>query len=249
MTTAADIKRWTRSLLESDPTLVLVGRELIVRPVRHVVRAIVIDQTSITYRSNVRYYLAPLFFAPPSGFSWGRELTLARNDDPSFQTKLEQECRGVITELLAPTETVADFVRQTTSDYMSSPRSLGPLPLDRYHRYYGVCLAALGRFEEARAVLALMAEEEVAYQAMLARGKALLRKRANSRSGKFNVEHATFQLAVISQLKRLDLLLQKKDREAIGTLLRDWEQLEIRERGLDHLWEPTPFPVELGEGD
>lgn len=236
-------------MLESDPALVLVGRELILRPVRHLVRAIVIDRTSITYRSNVRYYLAPLFFAPPGGFSWGREMQPSRNDDPSFQAELEHECRGVISELLAPVETIADFVRQTTTDYMNSPRSLGPLPLDRYHRYYGVCLAALGRFGEARAAFASMAEEEAAYSAMLARGRALLAKRANSRSGKFSVEHATYQSAIFAQLHQLDALLKQKDRQAIGALLRDWERRGVQDRGVEHLWEPTPFPVELGAGD
>ncbi|MEZ5849035.1 MAG: hypothetical protein R3D68_00100 [Hyphomicrobiaceae bacterium] len=45
MTTAAQVKRMAKPLLARHPDLALVGRMIVIRPVRHVLRAIYIDRT------------------------------------------------------------------------------------------------------------------------------------------------------------------------------------------------------------
>ncbi len=66
-TRPADIKRYLKPLLELRSDLVLRGRFLIIRPVRHILRGAVLDRTSDKYRFNIWRYIAPLYSA-----SWDR---------------------------------------------------------------------------------------------------------------------------------------------------------------------------------
>ncbi len=53
---------------------------------------------------------------------------------------------------------------------------------------------------------------------------------------------------MLSELKRLSVLAAAGDRIGVGALLREWEIEMIKWWGIEDLWEPTPFPVELGAG-
>jgi hypothetical protein len=60
-TRPADLKRYLRPLLKLRPDLMLIGRLLIIRPVRHLLRGAFFDRTSDKYEFRVYRYLAPLF--------------------------------------------------------------------------------------------------------------------------------------------------------------------------------------------
>jgi hypothetical protein len=60
-TRPADLKRYLKPLLKLRPDLMLIGRLLIIRPVRHLLRGAFFDRTSDKYQFRVYRYLAPLF--------------------------------------------------------------------------------------------------------------------------------------------------------------------------------------------
>lgn len=62
----ADIKRYLKSLLAEGDDLVLVGRHLLIRPVRHVLRGALFDRTGERTRFCLWRYLNPLYEHPGS---------------------------------------------------------------------------------------------------------------------------------------------------------------------------------------
>ncbi len=62
-TRPADIKHYLKPLLELRSDLVLRGRFLIIRPVRHILRGAIFDRTSDKYTFRIFRYIAPLFNA------------------------------------------------------------------------------------------------------------------------------------------------------------------------------------------
>jgi hypothetical protein len=61
MATARDVKKLLEPLLARHRDLEIVGRELIVKPVRHVLRAVLIDRTSSADTISPRWYVHHLF--------------------------------------------------------------------------------------------------------------------------------------------------------------------------------------------
>ena len=251
MTTRAQIRSWTRSVLAADPRLELIESNLILTPVRHILRGIYVDRTSVSEVSTLRYYLMPLFDAPsPSrGFRWSDTVALPRNDSGEFQRCFDEACRHVVREALEGVTSIEDFVLQTTRDDLPPLLGLGGSRITRHYQEYAVALAALGRLDQARAVLAELGPDERRYRQLLESGQAMLAKRANSRIGAGEVRHAEFHLSIIANLTRLCHLLDAGNRVAIGQLLREWEHDAVKRWGVEHRWEPTPFPVELGVAD
>jgi hypothetical protein len=60
-TRPADIKRYLKPLLELRSDLVVVGRMLLIRPVRHLLRGAFFDRTSDKYRFSITGYVQPLY--------------------------------------------------------------------------------------------------------------------------------------------------------------------------------------------
>jgi hypothetical protein len=65
-TRPADIKRYLKPLLELRGDLVVVGRMLLIRPVRHLLRGAFFDRTSDKYRFSITGYVQPLYGSPIS---------------------------------------------------------------------------------------------------------------------------------------------------------------------------------------
>jgi hypothetical protein len=63
-TRPADIKRYVKPLLKQRSDLVLRGRLLIVRPVRHLLRGVLFDRTSDKYRFQLWRYINRLYGSP-----------------------------------------------------------------------------------------------------------------------------------------------------------------------------------------
>jgi hypothetical protein len=62
-TRPADLKRYLKPLLKQRSDLVLIGRLLLVRPVRHLLRGVFFDRTSDRYEFQVSRCIMPLFAA------------------------------------------------------------------------------------------------------------------------------------------------------------------------------------------
>jgi hypothetical protein len=78
-TRPADLKRYLKSLLKQRSDLALVGRLLVIRPVRHVLRGALLDRRSSKYHLVIEPGVKPLW-DPPEGLGYSEGLQ-ARNTD------------------------------------------------------------------------------------------------------------------------------------------------------------------------
>jgi hypothetical protein len=69
-TRPADIKRYLKPLLKQRSDLVLIGRALLIRPVRHVLRGAFLDRTSDKYCFRIWAYLDPLWSSRPTSLGY-----------------------------------------------------------------------------------------------------------------------------------------------------------------------------------
>lgn len=151
MTTIKQVRSWTAPLLDTDSRLVLIGRNLVIKPVRHFARGVYVDRTGDRLRPRLLFYADPLFAVPSgqSGFVWSRLQSCYRIDREGFEADFLANCRLAIEEL-SGINTILDFLEET-SKIMGRP--LGPVPIYDYPPRHAVVLIALGRFEKALSIL------------------------------------------------------------------------------------------------
>ena len=73
-TRPADIRHYLKPLLEQRDDLALVGRMLIIRPVRHLLRGAFFDRTSDRYELRIWRYIVPLYEADPDTLGYGDDI-------------------------------------------------------------------------------------------------------------------------------------------------------------------------------
>jgi hypothetical protein len=84
-TRPGDLKRYLKPLLKQRSDLVLIGRLLVIRPVRHIVRGAFFARTSDKYEFKVVRYIRPLFELGESSFFHAEiDFGLCRVWDPDF---------------------------------------------------------------------------------------------------------------------------------------------------------------------
>lgn len=252
MTTKGEIKRWTRPLLAWRPDLALVRHQLVIAPVRHVLRDIHFGSSRSKEYPHVHWGMVPLFKVPidSPGYPFFNDIPVGSSAKSDFQELLETRTRHFIERVLTPLDTIEKFRDHTlVSRGWEEGGSFGP-PLDRHARYHVPVLAALGLIEQASAVLRPSLEQEGKYMAKLRQeGTDLLARNARSGHGKWMIGMAETYEVTHAPLTVLQSLLDRRDRGAIAALLHEWERQNVKHWGIEHLWEPTPFPVELGAGD
>jgi hypothetical protein len=69
----ADLRHYLKPLLQQRSDLALVGRMLIIRPVRHLLRGAFFDRTSNRYEFRVWRYIVPLYDAAPDELGYSGE--------------------------------------------------------------------------------------------------------------------------------------------------------------------------------
>lgn len=254
MTTAREVKAWLRPLLERRSDLTLVGRNLVFAPFQHVVRGIYFDASSDRNSCRPKWYVNTVcqyYYGPKAGFSFQfcGDIFLKRTDDPDFipdlATKLDAALELDFSEVL----TLGHFLERTDPNtlngnvFVRSPLSQRPFS-------HAVVLAALGRLSEARNVFKPAVERrERARQAHLDVAEAEFSKRPDSAAGKLNLEWAERDSCTLARLQPFGAVLELGDRAGIARLLHEWEAETVAGWSLEHLWERSPFPVELGIGD
>ena len=88
-TRPADLKRYLKPLLKRRSDLVLIGRLLIIRPVRHIVRGAFFERTGDKYKFQVVRYIRPRFELGESSFFHAEtDFGLCRVWDPDFSALL-----------------------------------------------------------------------------------------------------------------------------------------------------------------
>lgn len=205
-----------RPLLERHADLEMRGRWIVVKPVRHVFRGIILDRTSGAATTAVSSVVRHLFeYQTSIPLIWKQEfpwLDLSRSD------QLENLFDGIERIFLPQIRSV-----QTVGDLVAY--------VDRHwarHRLFDtpetkvIVDAALGRLGEARAV----AEANV--------------ERWSSNNPRWDDEDRR----QMSGLVKLSDCLVRGDTEGIACLLHEWEAATVKHNKLEGLWEPTPFPLE-----
>lgn len=249
MTTRSEIKRWARPFLAQRQDLVLERDLLLKTPVRHVIRGVNFWRRRSADFPDVGWFIEPLFNTcyPSLGLRLHSEIPVGSSLRDDFLEVMEARVGWAIENYVGPIDTI-----QKLRDYATVPRrphegGFSALTLDGYPLEYAPVLAALGRLDEAQLILRPALEKDEQYiQAALARGHALLANRSNSASGKKDVAFANYYMPIHAELRRLLALLDTEDRAGIAGMLHEWERQNVVKWGIEHLWEPTPFPLEAG---
>jgi hypothetical protein len=245
MTTAPEVKRWTRSILAEHLDLALKPRLLYLRPVHHVFRTILfIGSSDRTHPKPCSNYV--LLFSPPSGSNgnnWNRELMAGRSTDPEFQNNLARTV-GEALEDLRPVGSIEGLADRIGSDRFERAKTLDGLSHEPM--IYASILAALGRLAEAAAMAQnYIDKNETRLLAQLAHGQAIRAQKPRSHEGQFAIGHASHFLKPMNELRQLVAASSADDRRAVAALLHDWERQGARRQNIEDIWEPSPFPIEL----
>lgn len=222
MTTVAQVRQVVQPLLQRNPDLALVGRAVVIKPIRHILRGIYIDRSLGRHSFTPRW--AVVFLFEPGAhlsFNWGGQLyskSLGPWDitNPDAPTALCQEVEQIALPLLRPVETIDDFVAFTSKERFRDTY------LDFYEERKIFVDVARGDLDAARAICAYFATD---------------RAKRRYASG---MEEEYDRIA-----NTLCPLITANNRFGLVRLLRDWEAHSVKRLKLDKLWEPTPFPLEL----
>jgi hypothetical protein len=220
MTTVAQVKQVVQPLLQRNPDLVLVGRRVFIKPVRHILRGVTLMR-SIDPSLFIPAWAVVFLFEPRDGFSlnWGERIYKVTWDvaNPELPTKMREAIEEQALPLLRPIETIDDFVGFATEERFCLTY------LDQYeHRKIFVDIAR-GDLDSARSICEYMATDH-------AKRKYLPLK--------MDEEYNRIT-------KELCPLIAKNDRAGLARLLHKYEEGSVRAMKLEKYWEPTPFPIEL----
>jgi hypothetical protein len=252
-TRRTQIKRMLAPLAERHPDLAMVGRYVHLKPVRHLVRYVVIDTLLSPGQFRPRWIVFPLCignsigvinpgeFIDPSG-----DRRLWYFDDPTVGAALRTDVEA---KALPQMQEVADLPTFDARVHTKELWRVWTMPELFWHRTLD---AAMGRLQKAREGLERLFRDRDRFLDWggLARLEAEMRKRRKGQSIMFEGDFPyTGSLNVVAFYERtLYPLVVAEDRAGIGALLRSWEEVAVKAYKIEHLWEPTPLPVETGGG-
>lgn len=225
MTTAAQIKKLVRPLLDRHSDLVLMGNWIYLKPVHHFARAILVDRTSSADQFSPRWVAIHLF-------EWRKHLTLSWG---SFLSNKRSPNRGVW-QMSQPDigEALIEAIEQQALPWLRAMATLDlyldfvSQNLNRGHLYDRgpaqiIVHVAVGHIDAARALAERNAE-------LWSVDKP---------------EYDEDDKAMLRRLRQLCAFLKSDDRAGLARLLHTWEAETVKNFKIEHLWEPTPFPLEL----
>jgi hypothetical protein len=220
MTTAADIKKLIAPILARHSDLALAKRYLVIKPVRHIVRGILIDRTS-GKDGLTPFWTADFLAYPMAGVTVGSGSSWFPNVGHSFsttQTDLAERLSAAIEDFalpkLRPVVSITDYVHHATEYVQNRINDLRPLSLEKL-----AIDLALGDLESAMSICEQQLPKEVAWR----------------KSG-FGHE--------IDHYLRIHPLVRDMNYRAIIDVLREWEADAVKRLALGAVWERTPFPIE-----
>lgn len=218
MVTAAQAKSYLQPLLARNEGLALVGRLLVVKPVRHVLRAVLLDRRAAAERIVPYWFMYHMFSPYPScSIGWGDQFwgRLWNTTDPDISEALCGEIEKTALPVLQSIVTLEDFVRAVPGTRQGHLWSIDPA---------GKSLIdiAMGDLESARALC-----------------KESICGRLDPGPKEPDVTKAEDAGA-----KKLCALLEKGNIAGIAHTLHAWEENNVKALKIAHLWERTPFPVE-----
>ncbi len=223
MTTQAEMHRLLKPIAERHDDLFVWKRSLLIKPVHHFLRYVLLDNTSSDH-SFISWWGVNECFTTSDhqhiGYTIGLEKPTGELRRLNVPESVQSVIDGIEKRALPALRAMSRF-----DDPMAFIE--GPLfPLRPYGGYMD-CNTALmeiggGHLSKARPRLEAMAAAAKIWR------------------GSYMDAHIS---PVIDDLKPL---VEANDRKGIGALLGQWEERWIRKNKLEKHWEPTPFPVELG---
>ena len=247
MTTAAEVRKWTRGLTTSRDDIVLRGRDLFVVPIRHVVCGVSFPG-SWDKTLPRPYWFATIPFTPPAGTlggKWRGNLLVGRSTDEGFTKSLIDLATRAMDEKLKPLASLGQFYDATTTGERPALVFGNWERLQDFPDYHAPFLAALGRLEEAADVaLGFVDKHHGRWKALRAEGEQQIAHYRQRGMGRDAVELANHQLALLDDLRALGQLSASRDRVGVAALLHSWEQQGLERWNVLNLWQPTPFPLE-----
>jgi hypothetical protein len=223
VTNARQIKKLVQPLLEKHSDLVLDGRIILIKPLRHVYRGILIDRgfSAESFRPAWIFYH---FFEPhhPAQTGWGSKCYGARRNDWSLSNS---HVEGDLVELAETS--ILPLLRSINSlEVMATVASVSTALTLFYHETYTafVLRIALGQFDMAREMMPRI-------QAKLPSDEVQLED-----SGR----------RYVNWIRSLCRSLEREDLEGLAQTLHELEAQTARNWKLEHLWEPSPFAFEEG---
>lgn len=240
MSTQAEIQNMLRPYVERRPDLVLIGRAVILRPIRHLLCGYFVDRTSVSHMSRPFWFANLAYLPTPStGFLWAGDHVPrwwdVRAED--FQDRLFARMDRAFAELRKFNDTVDVFDIE--------------LPMNRdltsYSQVQGLTRVAKGDLEGAEPFLL----SEIAYQTRdLADHLDYIAKYRRKGSKPWQRDMCIHDLRTKARANNQALidLVTKRDRTGTANLLREWERLYVQAWKAEKHWISSPFPFELGDG-
>ena len=249
VTTLAQVKQVTRPLLERNSDLALVGRLVVMKPVRHLIRGVLIDRSPDPVIHKLVWFVNFLF-KPWTQVSdrWGERLFDKRGvsvnlDDPATILTLRERIPIMAAQLRLP-------VRERRY-----PESWGG-----WVSYDPTIATEICEVIEEQALPMLRAvqsiDDFVAFAADQTRfAWTYLGPNYSDEPFVFaaqgNLEAALAACTRLVQREpagpRVRELLRRLaggDRLGVAQLLHDWEAASVKQLKLEQFWQPTPFPIE-----
>lgn len=240
MSTQAEIRDILRPYVERHPDLVLIGRAVILRPVRHLMCGYFVDRTSVQHMSRP-FWFANLTYLliPNTGFLWDacdapRWWDIRAED---FQDRLFARMDLAFAELRKFTGAVDVFDIELLINRDLTPDSL----------VQGLTRVAKGDLEGAEPFLL----SELAYQTRdLADRLDFIAKYRRKGSKPWQRDMWIYDLRTKVRANNLVLidLVTKRDRIGAANLLREWERLYLQAWKAEAHWISSPFPFEKVTG-
>jgi hypothetical protein len=219
MTTAAQVKKLLRPLLERNSDLLLVGRLVVVKPVRHILRSVFIDSSSNKDRFAPYWALNMMFeHGAGHGPTWGGEMYTRIKSNwllsaPGIDEMTTERIEEVALPILRHVNSIDDFTAFATKE--NFPHTwLNAFP---FRKVYADI--ALGNLDAAN--------------------ESCERVAAQRRASDFLAEILD---PIINDVWPL---VRERNKAALAKMLHQWEAEAAKRMKLEHIWEPTPFPLEM----
>ena len=224
MTTAAQVKKLVQPLLDQNADLAWVRREIYLKPVHHFGRMILIDR--ILDPDGFRPQLAAAhLFDGHGGFplNWSQWLRKKSGPMPGSWQMQDPDVARILIETIEAD--ALPYLRAMTSldDYLAHTSQFGGRDLLVRPTARIIVDVALGDFEKAR-------------------------RTWESQRELWSVDKPSYDeedKAMLRRLRHVGALLESDDRTGLARLLHTWEAQTVKNLKIGHLWEPTPFPLEL----
>lgn len=225
MSKSARITRLLGPLFKRHPDLALADGWLVLKPIHHVLRGIILDRTSISGVFYARWAMIHTFAIQQSvPLNWGDFVLKGGSGHPNFFELPEVEISRILCERIERETLPLLRSMKTLQDYVDFRMNREPgqrlpwWPIDHFWVELGV-----GNFDAARAV----------------------RDKNKERWFKDRPEWDDEDRAAFGRLRNLCALLDAGDYAEIARLMREWEAITARNLKIEAIWEPTLFPFEL----